>query len=47
MVAVGQALHDFGCALLTRKIEEELLDILDFEGPLLEAVLANQIFHGH
>ena len=45
MVAVGQPLHDFGCALLAREIEEELLDVLDFEGPLLEAVLANQIFH--
>ena len=47
MVAIGQALHDFGSGLLAGEIEEELLDVLDLECALLEAVLLDQIFHGH
>ena len=31
---------------LLREIEEELLDVLDFECSLLEAVLLEEVFHG-
>ena len=46
MVAVAEALNDFGGGLLPGEIEEELLDVLDFERALLEAVLLEKIFHG-
>jgi hypothetical protein len=47
MITVGQALHHLGGGLLAAEIEEKLLDILDFERPLLERVLSQEIFHGH
>jgi hypothetical protein len=45
VVAVGQPPNHFGCGLLARKIEEELLQVLDLERSLVERVLFNQIFH--
>ena len=46
MVAIAEALDHFGGGLLPREIEEELLDVLDLERALLEAVLFEKIFHG-
>ena len=47
MVAVRQPLHDLGGALLPRKVEEELLDVLNLERALLKPVLLDQILDGH
>ena len=46
MVAVGEALHHLRGGLLPRKIQEELLDVLNLEGSLLKRVLLETIFHG-
>ena len=46
VIAVGQALDDLGRGLFPREIEEELLDVLNFQGALMEAVLLQEIFHG-
>ena len=46
VIAIGQPLNDFGRRLLPRKIEEELLDVLDLERPLLERILLDEVFHG-
>src|SRR4051812_2135020 len=46
MVAIREALHHLRRGLLAREIEEELLDVLDLECPLLEGVLFQLVFHG-
>ena len=45
MIPIGEALHDFRRGFLARKIEEEFLDVLDLERPLLKGVLLQLIFH--
>src|SRR5687767_6436050 len=44
MIAVAETLHHFGGRLLAGKIQEVLLDVLNLERPLLQAVLFDQIF---
>jgi hypothetical protein len=44
VIAVVQACDDLVRGLLPREVEEELLDVLDLEGSLLEAVLLERIF---
>ena len=46
MVTIAEALNHFGGGLLPREVEEELLDVLDFERALLQGVLLEKIFHG-
>ena len=46
MVAIPQAANDLGRCLLAREVEEILLDVLDLERALLQAVLLYQVFHG-
>ena len=46
MVSIPQALHDFCGGLLPGKVQEELLDVLNLEGALLERVLLEEVFHG-
>src|SRR5690242_1965481 len=46
VIAIGQPLNDFGRCLLPRKIEEELLDVLNLERSLLERILFDKVFHG-
>ena len=43
--AAGQPAHDLRGGLLARELAEELFDVLDFEGALLEVVLGDVIFH--
>jgi hypothetical protein len=43
MIAVRQPLHHLGRRLLAWKIEEELLDVLDLQRTLLEAVLLQEV----
>lgn len=45
VIAIGQPLDHFVGSLFSGKIEEELLDVLDLEGSLLEAVLLEEVFH--
>ena len=47
VIPIGQPPDDFAGVLLARKIEKELLDVLDLERALLERILPNQIFHWH
>ena len=46
MVPVAKPLDDLGSGLFSREIEEELLDVLDFERSLLERILLEEVFHG-
>ena len=46
MIAIRQPRDDLVGGLLPREVEEELLDILDFQSPLVEPVLLQQIFYG-
>jgi len=46
MIAIGQPLDHFVGRLFSGKIEKELLDVLDLERSLLEAVLLDEVFHG-
>ena len=46
VIAVGQAVDDLSRGLLAGEIEEELLDVLNLEGALLEAVLFQEVIHG-
>ena len=45
VIAIGQTRGDLGGGLPAGKLAEELLDVLNLEGALLEPVMANQILH--
>jgi hypothetical protein len=46
MIPIGEPLHDLVRGLFSGKIEKELLDVLDFERSLLQAILIDEVFHG-
>jgi hypothetical protein len=45
VVPVPEPPDDFRSGLLAREVQEELLDVLNLEGPLLESVLFEKVFH--